>query len=150
EESLYPAMEDFAWDVILGKGMAAKSIRLRLQRFTIIGATTRYAMLSSPLRDRFGATFRLDFYDQPAMEQIVQPWARLLGVEIEPAATVEIARRARGTPRVANRILKRVRDYAQVRADGQITLAVAQTALAMLEVDDLGLDDLDRKVLSTI
>ncbi len=150
EESLYPAMEDFAWDVILGKGMAAKSIRLRLNRFTIIGATTRYAMLSSPLRDRFGATFRLDFYDQAAMEQIVARSARILGVEIEPAATTEIARRARGTPRVANRILKRVRDFAQVRAAGHITLPVAQAALEMLEVDQLGLDDLDRKVLATI
>lgn len=150
EEALYPAMEDFAWDVILGKGMAAKSIRLKLQRFTIIGATTRYAMLSSPLRDRFGATFRLDFYDQPAMEQIVTRSARILDVTIEPTATTEIARRARGTPRVANRMLRRVRDYAQVRAEGLITLPVAQAALAMLEVDDLGLDDLDRKVLSAI
>ncbi|MHB1004051.1 MAG: Holliday junction branch migration DNA helicase RuvB [Chloroflexota bacterium] len=150
EEALYPAMEDFAWDMVLGKGMAAKSIRLRLQHFTIIGATTRYAMLSAPLRDRFGATYRLDFYDEGSMLRIVERTARILGVTIEDGGANEIARRARGTPRVANRLLKRVRDYAQVKAAGIITNDVAQEALALLEVDRLGLDEIDRKVLSTI
>ncbi len=150
EEILYPAMEDYALDMVLGKGMAARSIRLRLPHFTIIGATTRYAMLSSPLRDRFGATYRLDFYDLPAMEAIVRRSARLLGVQTESEAVTEIARRARGTPRVANRLLKRVRDFAEVRADGCITLQVAQQALGMLEVDHLGLDHVDIKMLSAI
>jgi len=150
EEALYPTMEDFAWDMILGKGMAAKSIRLRLPRFTIIGATTRYALLSSPLRDRFGVTYRLDFYDQKAIEQIVLRAARILGVAIEGNGATAIARRARGTPRIANRLLKRVRDFADVRAQGKITSTVADEALGMLEVDDLGLDDIDRKVLRTI
>lgn len=150
EEALYPAMEDFAWDMVLGKGMAAKSIRLHLQQFTIIGATTRYAMLSAPLRDRFGATYRLDFYDEAAMYQIVRRSARILGVSIEEDGVWQIARRARGTPRVANRLLKRVRDFAQVKAQGAITRQVATDALALLEVDDLGLDDIDRKVLGAI
>lgn len=150
EEALYPAMEDFAWDMVLGKGMAAKSIRLHLQRFTIIGATTRYAMLSAPLRDRFGATYRLDFYDEESMKMIVRRSARILGVRIDPEGTLQIARRARGTPRVANRLLKRVRDFAQVKADGVITRHVAEDALALLEVDRLGLDDIDRKVLLTV
>jgi Holliday junction DNA helicase RuvB len=150
EEALYPAMEDFAWDMVLGKGMAAKSIRLRLPRFTIIGATTRYALLSSPLRDRFGATYRLDFYDQAALEQIVRRAARILGVAIDDAGATVIATRARGTPRIANRLLKRVRDYAAVRAEGRITGEVANAALGMLDVDALGLDDIDRKVLRTI
>ena len=150
EEALYPAMEDFAWDMVLGKGMAAKSIRLHLQHFTIIGATTRYAMLSAPLRDRFGATYRLDFYDERSMYRIVQRSARILGVSIDEDGTQQIARRARGTPRVANRILKRVRDYAQVKASGAINKRVAEEALALLEVDNLGLDEIDRKVLLTI
>jgi Holliday junction DNA helicase RuvB len=150
EEALYPAMEDFAWDMVLGKGMAAKSIRLRLPRFTIVGATTRYALLSSPLRDRFGATYRLDFYDQPAIEQIVRRAARILGAQMDDDGATAIARRARGTPRIANRLLKRVRDYAEVRANGRITRSVADDALGRLEVDDLGLDDVDRKVLRTI
>ncbi|MCL5264815.1 MAG: Holliday junction branch migration DNA helicase RuvB [Chloroflexi bacterium] len=150
EEALYPAMEDFAWDMILGKGMAAKSIRLKLPHFTIVGATTRYALLSSPLRDRFGATYRLDFYDQSAMERIVHRSARILNVKIEEAGTYEIARRSRGTPRVANRLLKRVRDFAEVRAGGVITKTVADEALGMLQVDHLGLDDVDRKVLEAI
>ena len=150
EEALYPAMEDFAWDMVLGKGMAAKSIRLHLQHFTIIGATTRYAMLSAPLRDRFGATYRLDFYDEASMYQIVRRSARILGVSIDEDGIWQIARRARGTPRVANRLLKRVRDFAQVKAQGAITRQVATDALALLEVDDLGLDDIDRKVLSAI
>ncbi|MBI4320235.1 MAG: Holliday junction branch migration DNA helicase RuvB [Chloroflexi bacterium] len=150
EETLYPAMEDFALDMVLGKGMAAKSIRLRLPHFTIIGATTRYALLSSPLRDRFGATYRLDFYDLPAMEKIVHRSARILNVSIEDAGSYEIARRSRGTPRVANRLLKRVRDFAEVRAGGVITEPVAIEALEMLEVDQLGLDDIDRRVLQAI
>ncbi len=150
EEALYPTMEDFAWDMVLGKGMGAKSIRLRLPRFTIIGATTRYALLSSPLRDRFGATYRLDFYDLAAIEQIVRRAARILGVEIDEAGAKVIASRARGTPRIANRLLKRVRDYAEVRASGRVTGAVAEEALAMLDVDHLGLDEIDRKVLRTI
>ncbi len=150
EEALYPAMEDFAWDMVLGKGMAAKSIRLHLQRFTIIGATTRYAMLSAPLRDRFGATYRLDFYDEASMYLIIQRSARILGVTIDEEGSWQIARRARGTPRVANRLLKRVRDYAQVKASGAITAKVAEEALALLEVDHLGLDEIDRKVLLTI
>ena len=150
EEALYPAMEDFAWDMMLGKGMAAKSIRLRLPRFTIVGATTRYALLSSPLRDRFGATHRLDFYELPAIEQIVRRAARILSVEIDDDGARAIAARARGTPRIANRLLKRVRDYAEVRASGRINRKVAGDALGMLDVDDLGLDDIDRKVLRTI
>ena len=150
EEILYPAMEDFALDIVIGKGPSAKSIRLKLPRFTIIGATTRYAMLSAPLRDRFGAVYRLDFYDQTAMETIVDRSAKILEIHIDPAGVKEIARRARGTPRVANRLLKRVRDYAQVRADGEITSGVASEALKMLEVDERGLDEIDRKVLRTI
>jgi len=150
EEVLYPAMEDFALDIIIGKGPGARSIRLRLPRFTIIGATTRLALMTSPLRARFGAVYRLDFYSQPAMEEIVARSARLLKVPADESGIHEIALRARGTPRVANRLLRRVRDYAQVRADGAITKAVTQEALALLEVDALGLDDIDRKVLSTI
>lgn len=150
EETLYPAMEDFALDIIIGKGPSARSLRLKLPHFTIIGATTRLALITSPLRARFGVVYRVDFYDQPAMEAIVRRSARILGVGIDEGGVREISRRARGTPRVSNRILKRVRDYAQVRADGRITEAVARKALAMLEVDELGLDDIDRRVLSTI
>ncbi|MBI5035276.1 MAG: Holliday junction branch migration DNA helicase RuvB [Chloroflexi bacterium] len=150
EEVLYSAMEDFALDIIIGKGPSARSIRLKMPRFTLIGATTRYAMMSAPLRDRFGAVYRLDFYDQPAMETIVHRSAGILGVAIEPEGVAAIARRARGTPRVANRLLKRVRDFAQVRADGKITAAVANEALSMMEVDALGLDEIDRKVLKAI
>lgn len=150
EEVLYPAMEDFAIDIVLGKGLKAASMRLRLPKFTLIGATTRYAMLSAPLRDRFGMVYRLDFYDQPAIECILSRSARILGVEAEPGGLAEIARRSRGTPRVANRLLKRLRDYAQVRADGVITQDVAKDALAKLEVDDLGLDEVDHKVLRAI
>jgi Holliday junction DNA helicase RuvB len=143
-------MEDFALDLITGKGPSARSIRLKLPHFTVVGATTRFAMLSAPLRDRFGAIYRLDYYDLPAMREIVARSARILGAEIEPQAVVEIAQRSRGTPRVTNRLLRRVRDYAQVRADGRITEPVAHEALAMMEVDDLGLDEIDRKVLRTI
>ncbi|GAP62655.1 holliday junction DNA helicase RuvB [Ardenticatena maritima] len=150
EEILYPAMEDFVLDLIIGKGPSARNVRLKLPRFTVVGATTRLALLSSPLRDRFGVVQRLDFYDLPAMVQIVQRSARILGVQIDAEGAEEIARRARGTPRIANRLLKRVRDYAQVRADGVITRQVAQDALALLEIDELGLDDIDRRVLLTI
>ncbi|MEX0785921.1 MAG: Holliday junction branch migration DNA helicase RuvB, partial [Dehalococcoidia bacterium] len=147
EEILYPAMEDWALDLVLGKGPGARSMRLALPRFTLIGATTRYAMMSPPLRDRFGAVYRLDFYDTPAIAQIVARSARILDVELDDAGTGEIARRSRGTPRVANRLLKRVRDYAQVMADGAINERVAQEALSKLEIDHLGLDDVDHKVL---
>lgn len=150
EEVLYPAMEDYALDIIIGKGPSAKSIRLKLPHFTLIGATTRYAMLSAPLRDRFGAVYRLDFYAHGEMEQIVRRAAHVLGIAIDPAGVTEIAGRARGTPRVANRLLKRVRDYAQVRADGAIERTVAQQALDMLEVDAIGLDNLDHKVLEAV
>ncbi len=150
EEILYPAMEDYSLDIIIGKGPSARSIRLKMPRFTLIGATTRFAMLSAPLRDRFGAVYRLEFYDHAAMETIVSRSAGILGVTIDDDGVREIARRARGTPRVANRLLKRVRDYAQVRADGAITASVANESLAMMEVDALGLDDVDRKVLQTI
>jgi Holliday junction DNA helicase RuvB len=150
EETLYPAMEDFALDIIIGKGPSARSLRLRLPRFTVIGATTRLALMTSPLRARFGMVYRVDFYDQSAMEAVVRRSAGILGVGIDEGGVREIARRARGTPRVANRLLKRVRDYAQVRAEGRITEAVARKALAMLEVDELGLDDIDRRVLTTI
>jgi Holliday junction DNA helicase RuvB len=150
EEILYPAMEDFALDIIIGKGPGAKSLRLNLPKFTLIGATTRYAMLSPPLRDRFGAVYRLDFYDRASLEKIVKRSARILQVAAEEEGLREIARRARGTPRVANRLLKRVRDYAQVVADGTITQKVAIEALSKLEVDPLGLDEIDHKVLRTI
>ena len=150
EEVLYPAMEDFVIDLNLGKGVTTKVTRMRLPSFTLIGATTRFAMVSSPLRDRFGAVYRLDFYDQPAMETIVQRSARILNVKIDKKSVTEIAKRARGTPRVANRLLKRVRDYAQVRAKGAINFSVAQDALKLLGVDELGLDEIDHKVLKTI
>ncbi len=150
EEILYPALEDFALDIIIGKGPGAKSLRLNLPHFTMIGATTRYALLSPPLRDRFGAVYRLDFYDHAALESIMHRSARILGVEADEEGLREIARRARGTPRVANRLLKRVRDYAQVKAEGVITKAVAEAALAQLEVDGIGLDEIDHKVLRTI
>ena len=150
EEVLYPAMEDFALDIVIGKGPGARSIRLKLPRFTIVGATTRLALMTAPLRARFGAIYRLGFYEEDAMQDIVRRSAGILGIGIEDDGVTEIARRARGTPRVANRLLKRVRDYAQVRADGVITAAVAQDALDLLEVDSLGLDDIDRRVLHTI
>lgn len=150
EEILYPAMEDFVLDVVIGKGPAAKTLRLNLPRFTVIGATTRLALLAAPLRDRFGARFRLDFYAQESMQLIVLRAAHLLDVEINDAGAREIARRARGTPRVGLRLLRRVRDYAEARADGVITLAVTQDALALMEIDALGLDDIDRRILSII
>jgi len=150
EEVLYPAMEDFCLDIVIGKGPSARSIRLQLPPFTIIGATTRVALMTSPLRDRFGVSYRLDFYDLQAMQTIVRRSARILDIVADEAGTQAIARRARGTPRVANRLLKRVRDYAQVRAAGAITAPVAQEALSLLEVDDLGLDDVDRKILRAV
>jgi len=150
EEVLYPAMEDFALDIVLGRGPGARSVRLSVPRFTLVGATTRYAMLSPPLRDRFGAVYRLDFYDQEAIAAIIRRNAAILKVPIDSEGAEEIARRSRGTPRVANRLLRRVRDYAQVRADGVITAAVAREALARLDVDNLGLDEVDHKVLRTI
>jgi Holliday junction DNA helicase RuvB len=150
EEVLYPAMEEFHLDIVIGKGPGARTLRLPLPRFTLIGATTRIGRLSSPLRDRFGATYRLDLFDTASLEKVVKRSARILGVEVAADAGHEIARRARGTPRIANRLLKRVRDFAQVRHDGRVTLAVAKEALAALDVDDQGLDDVDRKLLATI
>ncbi|HEY48459.1 MAG TPA: Holliday junction branch migration DNA helicase RuvB [Dehalococcoidia bacterium] len=150
EEVLYPVMEDFSLDLVIGKGAGAKSVRLNLPRFTLIGATTRFAMLSPPLRDRFGAVYRLDFYGQDAIKVIVSRSARLLGLEAEEAGLEEIAKRARGTPRVANRLLKRVRDYAEVKAQGVITEKVAIEALGKLEIDSIGLDEVDHRILHTI
>jgi Holliday junction DNA helicase RuvB len=150
EEILYPAMEDRALDIMIGKGPGAKSLRLTLPAFTLIGATTRYAQLSSPLRDRFGAVYRLDFYDRQDIEEILKRSAKILGVKAETDGLREIACRSRGTPRVANRLLKRVRDYAQVKGDGTATREIAIQALAQLEVDQMGLDEVDIKVLNTI
>jgi len=150
EEILYPAMEDFVLDIVIGKGPAAKTVRLNLPRFTVIGATTRLALLAGPLRDRFGARFRLDFYSQDAMEDIVVRAAGLLKIEIEPDGASEIARRSRGTPRIGLRLLRRVRDYAQIRADGIITEEVTQEALALMHIDELGLDEIDRRILRII
>ncbi len=150
EEVLYPAMEDFSLDLVVGKGPSARNIRLRLPRFTIIGATTRLALLTSPLRDRFGLVYRLDFYSLEAMRKIVQRSTRILGVTADDEGVSEIAQRSRGTPRVANRLLKRVRDYAQVMGNKVVTAQTARAALEMLEVDELGLDEIDRRVLHTI
>lgn len=150
EEILYPAMEDFALDIIIGKGPAARSVRLKLPHFTVIGATTRLALVTSPLRARFGAQYRLDFYDLPSMIKIVDRGTRILGVLADESGIEEIATRARGTPRVALRLLRRVRDYAQVRGDGRINGDLTRAALDLLNVDAAGLDDVDRKVLSTI
>jgi Holliday junction DNA helicase RuvB len=150
EEILYPAMEDYALDIVIGKGPSARSIRLSLPQFTVVGATTRLALVTAPLRSRFGAVHRLDFYPVEAVVEIVRRAARVLEIPMDEAGEGEIARRARGTPRVALRLLKRVRDYAQVRGDGVIDAEIAQQALELLEVDALGLDDLDRRVLVTI
>ncbi len=150
EEILYPAMEDFVLDLVVGKGPGAKNVRLKLPRFTVIGATTRLALLTAPLRARFGAHYRMDFYDEEAIHAIVTRGAGVLDVPIDDEGAREIARRARGTPRVSLRLLRRVRDYAQVRADGAITREVALDALALLEIDALGLDNLDRRVLEAI
>ncbi|AEG14276.1 Holliday junction ATP-dependent DNA helicase ruvB [Desulfofundulus kuznetsovii DSM 6115] len=150
EEILYPAMEDFALDIVIGKGPGARSLRLELPRFTLIGATTRAGLLTSPLRDRFGVICRLEYYEVNDLVQIISRSAHILGIPIEAEGALEIARRSRGTPRVANRLLKRVRDYAQVRAGGIITRAVAVKALQFLEVDPLGLDHTDRRLLHII
>lgn len=150
EEVLYPVMEDYALDIIIGKGPGAKSVRLNIPHFTLVGATTRYALLSSPMRDRFGAVYRLDFYNEDSIKIIITRSAKLLGIQAEDTGLNEIAKRARGTPRVANRLLKRVRDYAEVKAKGIITRNVALEALAMLEVDTIGLDEVDHRILRTI
>jgi len=150
EEILYPAMEDYAIDIILGKGPGARSLRLNLPRFTLIGATTRFALMSPPLRDRFGVVYRLDFYDESAIKTILRRSAGILSLEVDEASLSQIACRARGTPRVANRLLKRVRDYAQVMANGVVDESVAIDALSKLEIDHIGLDEVDHKVLRTI
>src|SRR5215471_7966231 len=150
EEILYPALEDYEVDIVIGQGPAARTVKMRLEKFTLIGATTRTGLLTSPLRSRFGITHRLEFYEAADLEEIVRRSAKILEVPIEPAAASEIARRARGTPRIANRLLRRVRDYAQVRAGGTITLDVARDGLKLLEVDEHGFDDVDRKLLRTI
>jgi Holliday junction DNA helicase RuvB len=150
EEILYPAMEDYELDIVIGQGPGARSVKVPLQRFTLIGATTRTGLLTSPLRARFGIIHRLDYYAEADIREIVERSARILDVAIDPEAAVELARRSRGTPRVANRLLRRVRDYAQVKADGRITLAVASRALQMLEVDAHGFDEIDRRLLLTI
>jgi Holliday junction DNA helicase RuvB len=150
EEILYPALEDYEFDVVVGQGPSARSVKVPLQKFTLIGATTRAGLLTSPLRARFGIVHRLEFYTEADLEEIVRRSARILNVAIEPDAAREIARRSRGTPRIANRLLRRVRDYAQVRADGRITSSVAHAALKLLEVDEHGFDEIDRKLLRTI
>jgi holliday junction DNA helicase RuvB len=150
EEILYPAMEDFELDIVIGEGPSARSVKVELQKFTLVGATTRAGLLTAPLRSRFGIVHRLDFYNETDIVEIVRRSARILGVPIDADAAQEVGRRSRGTPRIANRLLRRVRDYAQVRADGTITSAVAAAALALLEVDEHGFDEVDRKLLRTI
>ena len=150
EEILYPAMEDYALDLVVGKGPTARTLRLNLDKFTIIGATTRISMLSSPLRDRFGVTYRLNFYEHDDIGKIVDRSANILDVNIDPTARNEIARRARHTPRIANRLLKRVRDFAEVKHNGHISEQIASEALNLLDIDELGLDTTDRRVLTTI
>ena len=150
EEVLYPAMEDFALDIVLGRGPSAQSIRLELPRFTLVGATTRSGMITDPLRDRFGFVARLDYYEPADLVAILERSARILGVSLDTTAATEIAGRARGTPRIANRLLKRVRDYAEVRADGHVDDATASAALTLFEIDELGLDKVDRAILGTL
>lgn len=150
EEILYSAMEDFRLDVIIGQGAGARTVKIEIPRFTLIGATTRAGLLTAPLRARFGIVHRLDFYDVESLTIIVQRSADILGIETDPAGAVEIARRSRGTPRIANRLLRRVRDFAEVRHDGVINVEVANKALEMLEVDEYGLDEIDRKILGAI
>lgn len=150
EEVLYPAMEDFCLDIVVGKGPTARSIRLDLPPFTLVGATTRSGALSAPLRDRFGVLLRLDYYDESSLAEIVKRSADLFGVTIHDQAAHELARRSRGTPRIANRLLKRVRDYAQVLGDGDVTISLCQTALELLQVDPLGLDHIDRKLIESM
>lgn len=150
EEILYPAMEDYALDIVIGKGPAAKSVRLKLPRFTVVGATTRLALLTAPLRARFGAVYRLDYYDEKALGDIIRRGARLLQVPADEDGIIEIARRARGTPRIALRMLRRVRDYAEVKADGKISANVAEAGLNLMNIDGMGLDEMDRRILLTI
>lgn len=150
EEILYPAMEDFALDIVIGKGPGARSVRLSLPRFTLIGATTRVGLISSPLRDRFGLIHRLEFYNNDELLKIILRASKVFGIETSVEGAFEIARRSRGTPRIGNRLLRRVRDYAQVKSDGVIDVETAVSALELLEVDDLGLDELDRRILRTI
>lgn len=150
EEVLYPAMEDYCLDIVVGKGPTARSVRLDLPPFTLVGATTRSGALSAPLRDRFGVLLRLDYYDEEALAEIVKRSSTLFDVSIDDQASIELARRSRGTPRIANRLLKRVRDYAQVIGDGAITIALSKTALELLQVDPLGLDHIDRKLIETM
>jgi Holliday junction DNA helicase RuvB len=150
EELLYPAMEDFCIDIMIGKGAGARSVKLDLPRFTLIGATTRVGLITKPLLTRFGVPMRLDYYPVDEMEKIVERSARILEVQIDPSGRMEIARRSRGTPRVANRLLRRVRDYAQVEADSVITSEVASGAMKLLQVDDAGLDVVDKAILDTI
>lgn len=150
EEYLYPAMEEYFLNIMIDKGPHARSVRLSLPRFTLVGATTRSGLLTSPLRARFGVTSRLDYYEVEDLRQIVLRSSRILGVEIDPEGAFEIARRARGTPRIANRLLRRVRDYAQIKADGKITNEVAIRALGLLEIDERGLDDMDRRIIGCI
>ena len=150
EEVLYPAMEDYAIDIMIGKGASARSVRLDLPKFTLVGATTRAGMLTAPLRDRFGMIHHLEFYELDELRQIIEHSARILNVEIEKKGALEMARRSRGTPRLANRILKRVRDFAQVRFDGVITEEVAKEALDLMDVDKMGLDHIDRNILMTM
>ena len=150
EEVLYPAMEDYSLDIMIGKGPSARSVRLDLASFTLVGATTRAGLLSSPLRDRFGVINRLEFYDKNELTDIIMRSARILDIEIEEEGAVEIARRSRGTPRISNRLLKRVRDFAQVKADGIITTEVVDKALNLLEIDEMGLDNFDHRLLKTI
>ncbi len=150
EEILYPAMEDYALDVMIGKGPSARSLRLTLKPFTVVGATTRAGRISSPLRDRFGATYRLDFYTEPELTEIVERSARILNVDIDAGAAIAIARRGRGTPRIVNRLLKRVRDHAEVHGDGRVNESTAREAMRLLEIDDEGLDSTDRKLLAAI
>ena len=150
EEVLYPAMEDYAIDIVIGKGAGARSIRLDLPKFTLVGATTRAGMLTAPLRDRFGVVHHLEFYTVPELRTIIMNSAAVLGVEIDEAGAMELARRSRGTPRLANRLLKRVRDFAQVKYDGMITKEVADFALDLLDVDKYGLDHIDRNILLTM
>jgi Holliday junction DNA helicase RuvB len=150
EEILYPAMEDFELDIVIGQGPGARSVKVPIERFTLVGATTRTGLLTSPLRSRFGIVHRLDFYDSADIEQIVKRSARILGVVISDDAASELGRRSRGTPRIANRLLRRVRDYAQVKADGRVTRDVARKAMDLLEVDEHGFDEVDRRLLTTI
>src|SRR5581483_4635556 len=150
EELLYPAMEDFQLDLVVGQGPSARTVKLDLKRFTLVGATTRAGLLTSPLRDRFGSTFRLDFYQIPDLEKIIRRSAAILDLTIDPSGTAEIARRSRGTPRIANRLLRRVRDFAQVKSHDVVRRDVAREALALLEDDDVGFDKMDRAILLTI